>query len=197
MSISTRVLILALLSTFLAEGEQSYRVYTDHPRLWLDTRRLRLLKRERERDSVRWQQLQLLVKSKQPLPEEPLVKALEYQVAADQDAGKQAIKWALQRAEAAGAPSPTDLRLLAVVFDWCYPSLEEGARAKLVQTISRGVGAALTSPGLRPFTNAVLAAVTLADDWAGSEQALTGAFEKRWSREFLPALRESRGFDAP
>ena len=36
--------------------EEDYRVYNDHPRLLLSAQRLRLLKRERDRDSMRWRQ---------------------------------------------------------------------------------------------------------------------------------------------
>ena len=53
------------------------------------------------------------------------------------------------------------------------------------EELARGVGRYF--PGLSP---AVLAAIALADDWPGSEQALTNAFEKRWRTELLPALRD-------
>ena len=35
---------------------EEYRVYNPHPRLLLTAQRLRLLKRERDRDSMRWHQ---------------------------------------------------------------------------------------------------------------------------------------------
>ena len=43
----------------------------------------------------------------------------------------------------------------------------------------------------------MLASIALADDWPGSEQALTTAFEKRWRTELLPALRDGRGLGPP
>ncbi len=190
-------LLLGLLLPVAAECEQSYRVYTEHPRLWLDARRLRLLRRERERDSVRWQQLQLLNKSGLPLPEEPLVRALEYQVAGDEGAGKRAASWAVKRAEATSSPDAAELRRLAVVFDWCYPLLGDGDRARLVERMARGIAALSAPDAMRSFASVVLASIVLADDWPGSERSLTAAFEKKWREASLPALREGRALDAP
>src|ERR1035438_10103095 len=44
-------------------------VFTEHPRLFLRPRRLRLLKSERERASPRWQQFDTLVAGGAPMPE--------------------------------------------------------------------------------------------------------------------------------
>src|ERR1022692_2037099 len=41
-------------------------VFTEHPRLFLRPQRLRLLKRERERASPRWQQLETLLRASLP-----------------------------------------------------------------------------------------------------------------------------------
>ncbi|HYM09307.1 MAG TPA: hypothetical protein VEU62_01170 [Bryobacterales bacterium] len=197
MRIARAILLLASLLPIGAECEQSYRVYTEHPRLWLDARRLRLLRRERERDSIRWQQLQLLVKSGQALPEEPLVEAFEYQVAQDEPAGRQATAWAVKRAGVAGDPDAEELRRLAVVLDWCYPLFGEAERAAVVKRMARGIAQVSAQNGIRPFASAALAAIAVADDWPGSEQALAAAFEKRWRQALLPRLREGRALDAP
>ena len=53
--------LLALWPALVAQDDE-FRVYTDHPRLILTAQRLRLLKRERERESQRWRQFELLVK---------------------------------------------------------------------------------------------------------------------------------------
>jgi hypothetical protein len=182
-------LVLAVLLPVAAECEQSYRVYTEHPRLWLNARRLRLLKRERERDSIRWQQFQLAAKGKERLPEEPLVRALEYQVAGDEKAGRQAVAWAVGRQ---GTPDAADLRRLALVFDWCYTLLGEADKKRMVERM-----AAASSPGLEALASRILAAIALADDWDGCEKALTEAFEDRWAREHLPALRQGRLLGKP
>src|SRR5579863_5231270 len=65
-----------------------FRVYTEHPRLILTAQRLRLLKRERERDSARWRQLDALVKGAAILPEPGFSLGLYYAVSGDAAAGK-------------------------------------------------------------------------------------------------------------
>jgi hypothetical protein len=62
----------------LLAQDDDYRVYTEHPRLILTSQRLRLLKRERERDSQRWRQFDLLVKGGASLPEPGFALALYY-----------------------------------------------------------------------------------------------------------------------
>src|ERR1700691_5977265 len=106
-----------LLLTALAARSQDeeYRVYTEHPRLILTPQRLRLLKRERERESQRWRQFDALVKGSASLPEPGFSLALYYAVAGDNAAGRRAVDWALGPAQ--------DLRQLALVYDWCQPVL--------------------------------------------------------------------------
>src|ERR1035438_3859848 len=58
-------------------------VSTEHPRLLLRPARLRLLRRERERTSMRWQQFFTLMARHAPMPEPGLAQALYYQVAED------------------------------------------------------------------------------------------------------------------
>ena len=84
-------------------------VSTEHPRLLLRPARLRLLRRERERTSLRWQQFQLFMAGHAAMPETGFAKALYYQVAGDAQAGREAIAWALGPA--------TDLRQEALVYD--------------------------------------------------------------------------------
>src|SRR3989442_220895 len=96
---------------------EEYKIYGEHPRLLMNTRRLRLIRRERERKSMRWENLQSLVIGKVDVPEPGFTNALFYLASEDAPAGKTAIQWAL------GAG--TDLRQLALVFDWCNPLLTE------------------------------------------------------------------------
>src|SRR5580658_2343147 len=106
---------LALLAVLLSSGvlqaaDEDFHVFTDSPRLLLPKQRLRLLQRERERDSVRWQQFDALVEGGAPMPETALAQALYYQVSGASAAGKKAVEWAL-------SPAATDLRQLALIFD--------------------------------------------------------------------------------
>src|ERR1700755_1115491 len=94
-----------------ASNDDPIVVSTEHPRLLLRPNRLRLLRRERERKSARWQQLQLFMAGDAAMPEPGFAKALYYQVAGDADAGREAIAWAI----GPGA----DLRQQALVYDWC------------------------------------------------------------------------------
>ena len=69
------ILILALAITCLTTASaaiEDFKVYTERPRLLLNQRRLKLLRRERDRQSLRWNQFELLMKGKAALPEQPL-----------------------------------------------------------------------------------------------------------------------------
>src|SRR5579859_5378062 len=96
--------------------EDEFRVYTEHPRLILTPQRLRLLKRERERQSRRWRQFELLVQGGAQLKEPGFSLALYYAVSGDNAVGRRATEWAL----GSGA---NDLRQVALVHDWCQPIL--------------------------------------------------------------------------
>src|SRR5271166_5021639 len=119
----------ALSQTRLNETDEEFRVYTEHPRLILTAQRLRLLKRERERESQRWRQFELLVKGGASLPEPGFALALYYAVADDAAAGKRAVDWALGTGD--------DLRQLALVYDWCQPVLSPQQSAALAAKIRR------------------------------------------------------------
>ena len=78
-----RLALLWIALPVLAQTAQDedYHVYTDAPRLILTKQRLRLLQRERERQSMRWQQFDALVSGGAPMPEPGFAWALYYQVA--------------------------------------------------------------------------------------------------------------------
>src|SRR4051794_29475086 len=75
--------------------DEEFRVYNEHPRLFLTAQRLRLLKRERERDSPRWRQFEALAKGAAELPEPGFAEALFFSVTGDADQGRRAVDWAL------------------------------------------------------------------------------------------------------
>ncbi|MGB9459046.1 MAG: hypothetical protein WCB12_23590 [Bryobacteraceae bacterium] len=127
----------------------------EHPRLFLRPGRLRLLRRERERRSMRWQQFEALISGNAPMPEPGFAQALYYQVSGDHAAGRRAVEWAL---------SASDLRQMALVYDWCRDLLSSSERDRLVSRIARRIGetGGLESiPGVR---SRVLAAVALFDE---------------------------------
>src|ERR1700689_1381901 len=106
-----------LFGAFMATGgalhaaDEDFHVFADAPRLFLTKQRLRLLQRERERESVRWQQFDTLGAGGSPMPEAGVAQALYYQVSGKVAASRKALEWALS------GPA-TDLRQLALVFDW-------------------------------------------------------------------------------
>ena len=157
-----------------AHGEDDeFRVYTEHPRLILTQQRLRLLKRERERDSMRWRQFETLVKDSAAMPEPGFALALYYAVAGDAGAGKRAVEWAL-------SAQSTDLHQLALVYDWCQPILSEQQSAALSAKIRR-----LAKPhGLDSFSprDVAFAWIATADDSTHPEEAVLRELVEHWWR---------------
>src|SRR5260370_39404515 len=92
-------------------ADEDYHAYSDAPRLLLTRQRLRLLQRERERQSMRWQQFDALVSGGAPMPEPGFAWALYYRVTNNETVGRKAVEFALT--------DKADLRETALVFDWC------------------------------------------------------------------------------
>src|SRR5690349_19733677 len=65
---------------FPAGADEPIVVSTDHPRLFLRPQRLRLLTRERDRASVRWQQFDGFAANEAPMPEPGFAQALYFQI---------------------------------------------------------------------------------------------------------------------
>src|SRR5690348_8938061 len=122
-------LALCTVQTIAAQAEDPVAVFAEHPRLLLRPQRLRLLKRERERNSMRWQQFATLVAGSAPMPEPGFAWGLYYQVSGDAGYGRKAIAYAL---------SPeADLRQQALVFDWCQDLLSDRQSRDLAARISQ------------------------------------------------------------
>src|SRR5579872_2248716 len=175
-----------ILSPALAQSqEESLKVYGEHPRLLLGSHRLKLLQKERERHSLRWQQLELLVAGHAPMPEPGFAHALYYRVTQDPSFGKSAVTWAV-------GPG-TDLRQLALVFDWCQDALSPAQSRVLISKLVKGIaqtGAERSVPAVR---SRLFAAVTLAnhaDDV--SQRQIEQIIQSWWRGEIAPALRAGR-----
>jgi hypothetical protein len=164
---------------------QEFRVYTEHPRLFLQPRKLGLLQKEKQRQSVRWQQFEALMKAGGALPEPGLANALYSQVSGEASYCAKAVDWA--QADGAG------LRQLALVFDWCQPSLTERTSEALATKIERGMQATSKDSSVPAVRDRVLAAVALAEHSPGpSEQQLRLAVEQWWRGQMVPALNSGR-----
>ena len=168
------------------QDDEPVTVSSDHPRLFLRPARLRLLKRERERASARWQQFDALMAGNAPMPEPGFAQALDYQISGNAAAGRQAIAWALGDGE--------DLRQLALVFDWCQDLLSEAQRRALAARLEKGMAAAAADDSIAAVRSRVLAAVALFDHVPRAPQReLEGVVRNWWNGKLAPALENGRG----
>src|ERR1700722_6976136 len=93
----------------------TFKVYTESPRLLLRPQRIKLLRRERERRSLRWDQFETLWTGNAQFPELGWVQAPRFQIADDREAGTRAVAWAVGPGD--------DIRQIALIADWCAPLL--------------------------------------------------------------------------
>jgi hypothetical protein len=156
-----RAIPLILLATSFSPvfaqtaADEPVTVSADHPRLFLRPQRLRLLRREKERESMRWQQFAALVTGNAPLPERGFSLALYYEVTGDANAGKDAVAWALT--------PEADLRQMALVYDWCQEVLTPAQKTALARRMTQALAAA-PSDNIPETRSRALAAVALFDD---------------------------------
>lgn len=165
---------------FAQAGTEEFEVYTEHPRLLLKAQRLRLLRRERERQSARWLQFDALVSGGAQLPEPGLSLALHYQVSGNEGSGRKAIQWAL-------SSGGVDLRQIAFVFDWCQPLLSETESKQLLAKLDsrRESGDDIQSARAR-----VLSAIASAGQGkADARSALEQVVQQWWRKRMAPALK--------
>lgn len=177
---------LLVASSLRAQAsDEEFRVYREHPRLFLTAARLRLLQRERERQSPRWRQFESLEGAAQ-LPEPGFSSALDYAVSGNTGAGKRAVDWALG--------SGMDLRQLAIVYDWCQPLLTSNQSQTLTAKIHRLITETSSKPAnLQAIRDRVLALIATADESQhGEEKPLRQVVEQWWRVEFAPALNGGR-----
>jgi hypothetical protein len=174
-------LALASLPALWPGQEESLRVDGAHPRIFLVPRRLKLLRRERERQSLRWNQFQLLMAGKAPMPEPGFADALYYQVSGDGEAGRQAIHWALGQG--------IDLRQLALVFDWCQDILTEAESKALAAKLAHAIQQTGRDSSVGAVRSRLLAAVALAGHLPeAANRELEQVVRKWWEVQIAPAL---------
>lgn len=179
---------LALAAALGADGplgaqQLDYEPSTAPPRLLLNERRLRLLKRERERESMRWQQFNLLMSGGARMPEPGFASALYGIVTGQRQMCRNAADWALSEAKAA---NPAHLRQMALVYDWCGESAGGSA-----EVLRKRIAPALAARTLdaQSVRSRVFAALALADDEPdASKAALKHAVEQWWKARTLPEL---------
>ncbi len=139
------------LAASLACAQSDYKTDLAHPRLLLPQRRAKLVKRERERQSMRWAAFETFAKGKVNWPEPGFALSLYHVATESEEPGRQAIQWAL-------GPG-TDLRQIAIVFDWCQALLSDAERTRLADKIRQGLekSTAMDLPSIRTRAMAAVA----------------------------------------
>ncbi|MGD1095312.1 MAG: hypothetical protein ABSB35_25380 [Bryobacteraceae bacterium] len=158
--------------------DEDYHVFTDSPRLLVTNQRLRLLQRERQRESMRWQQFDGFVSGGAPMPESGFALALYYQVVRDPAAGKKAVEWAVGNS----ADPLRDLRQLALVFDWCAPVMTKQQTDAFVAKLQRGLETPAPPGDIRRNSARALAAIAVADQLPDHGEAILKKLIQDWWR---------------
>ena len=165
--------------------QEEYKVYTESPRLFLRAQRLRLIRRERERDSIRWRQFNLLMAGKARMAEPGFASALYFRAGGDASHARDAGAWA---ASAAG----TDVRQLALVFDWCQEQLTPAQKSAVIGKLWRA--AASSGVSVAEVHARVLSAIALADAAPNvTESVLRQVVKDWWRGRIAPALKSGGG----
>lgn len=160
-----------------------FTVYSDAPRLFLRPARLKLLRRERERQSLRWEQFDGLWTGNAPFTEPGWPAALRYQIAQDEAAGKKALAWA--------AGPGTDIRQIALVADWCAPLFAGTDQSRIFAKLRRNLSGPAPKT-LAEARNKVMAAVVLSETQQDlAEKALSEVFDGFWAG-FVASLRAAK-----
>ena len=174
-----------LLAVPLFAQSDEFRVYSDAPRLLLTSQHLRLLQRERERDSLRWQTFNALVSGGAAMPEPGFAWALYYRVSGQASFGKKAVDWAL-------GDDAKDLRQLALVFDWCAPAMTESQAERLGAKLQRALAASASAGGASDVSRQrgrAFAAIALADSLPDhAESVLKPLVEQWWRSDIVKKL---------
>jgi hypothetical protein len=164
--------------------ETDYTVYSDSPRIFLRERRIRLLTRERERQSMRWQQFDALIAGKARMDEPGFAYALYGAVSGEPGACRTAADWAIA---SANPNDPGDLRQAALVYDWCQASIGEARASQIARKLTPALATRPASP--QAVRSAVLAALAVADlEPKASAALLKHAVEAWWQKQIQPQL---------
>src|SRR5450432_4030373 len=165
-------------------SDEDYKIYTDAPRLFLRAPRARLLKRERERDSIRWRQFQLLMDGGAPMPEPGFAYALYSFVTGDASYAKKAIDWGT-------SPAALDVRQLAVIYDWCQPALSPAQKTIILNKLKRVAAETGVPKSTLAARDRVLAATAIATEEPELAERCNRLTVRDWFRgKVVPSLKE-------
>jgi hypothetical protein len=147
------------------------------------------MKRERERQSMRWRQFDALISGNATMPEPGFALALYYAVSGNASIGKKAVAWALG--------TGSDIRQIAMVYDWCQDLLSEqqsqGLTAKLMKALTVADAAQRSVSRQRDRAFAAIAIAEQNQDAA--ENALRSLTESWWRAWLSPKLNSGANLD--
>jgi hypothetical protein len=157
-------------------------VFTEHPRLFLRPQRLRLLKRERERKSARWEQFETLVAGGAPMPERGFAWGLYSMVSGNDALAREAVLL--------GTRGELDLREEALVFDWFQNLMSESQRRDFAARIKKGIDDTAADNSVAAVRSRALAAIAIFDHVPQTPQReLDRIVRQWWGGRMLPALK--------
>jgi hypothetical protein len=176
-----RFLLPALLLSSLGFAQDAYdddfHVFGDAPRLLLTKQRLRLLQREKDRESMRWLQFYTLIVGGAPMPEQGLDWAFYSQVAKNPTSGRKAVEWAVD-------DKHTDARQLALIFDWCSALMTKSQADRIAAKLEKSLATGVTGDVAKQNGRA-LAAIALADRLPDQGEAVLKGIVQQWWRAGL------------
>ena len=162
-------------------NEDSFKPYTDPPRLLLRPQRLRLLTRERERQSIRYQQFDYYVSNGAVMPEAGFALALASRVSNNPAQCKSAYEWLTKTKDA-------DLRQRALVLDWCAASLPEAQSNALAQALAKAIPPISNIASLR---DRAFIAIAIVDSQPALSESTLRATVAHWRTQVAPGLRQA------
>ena len=173
------------LAGFAQTGDEPVAVFTEHPRLLLRPQRLRLLKRERERGSPRWQQLEALVAGGAPMTERGFAWCLYSMIAGNDALAREAITLA--------GTGALDLREQALVFDWFEHIMSDSQRKDFAARLAKAIAETAADNSVAATRSRTLAAIAIYDHVPKVPQAeLERTVRQWWTGRMLPALKSGK-----
>ncbi len=170
-------------------GQAEFRVYEEHPRIFLESSRLTRLRKDLDRQTLRWRTLADLFAAGTRFAEQPLVDALRFQVEGNEESGREAVAW-INRIAQDDIRTAAQLRQAALVYDWCRELFEVSDREAARDAMASAVGTLLPRADLDVglIRAAIFASIALAGDWDGSEPALAQLLGMHWESNVRPSL---------
>jgi len=135
---------------------------------------------------MRWLQFETLVKGVAQMPEPGFAYGLYYAVTGDATFGKKAVEWAMG--------STSDVRQVALVYDWCQalltPEQSKSLANKLVPAAQQA-----KSDDVRAVRTRALAAIAVSERLPdGGESSMRDIVQGWWRKKASAALAEGRDF---